>query len=652
MIMENISMNKKFYITTPIYYASGKLHLGHCSSTVYADAIARFMRQNGADTFFLTGSDEHGQKIERKAQEANLSPKEYVDKMVQGFKELWEKLGISYDKFIRTTDEEHKKCATYIFDKLLEKGFIYKDVYEGLYCTPCESFWTESQLIDGKCPDCHRAVEPAKEESYFFNLSKFEGFLTELLKNDDFVKFSSVRNEMLNNFIKPGLDDLCVSRTSFNWGIPISADPKHVMYVWIDALSNYLSALGAFSENDDLYKKYWPCDVHIVGKDIARFHTIIWPSLLKALDIPLPKRVHPHGWFTIEGQKMGKSLGNAFDINLLIDKYSADSVRHYILKHGPLNGDVPHSPKVFLSSINSDLCNDLGNLVSRTLAMLNQYRDGIVPKWDNLTDIDEEVVSMCQNLVSNMETSFNNQEVIDAYDCVFALIRRMNKYIDQTTPWLLAKDKNNQGRLDTVLAVLIEALRFIGIALQPFVINTSQKILNALQIEEGQRKNVNLAVFSNLLQGKKLSKIEPLFPRLDVEKELKVFEVEDIKKVEIKKEEKMEETESKELITIDDFAKIELKIGTIIESEKVENADKLLKSKVKIGDEVRTIVSGIAKFYNPADIIGKQVVVVTNLKPAKLRGIESQGMILCASYGDKLTFVSPSDIIDDGAEVR
>lgn len=645
-------MDKKFYITTPIYYASGKLHLGHCSSTIYADALARFMRLNGVDTFFLTGSDEHGQKIERKAIENGLTPKAFVDKMVDGFKELWAKLGISYDKFIRTTDEEHIKCATYIFDKLLEKGYIYKGAYEGLYCTPCESFWTESQLVDGKCPDCHRAVEHAKEECYFFKLKEFTDFLIEQLNGDGFVKFSSIRNEMLNNFIKPGLDDLCVSRTSFKWGIPLSSDPKHVMYVWIDALSNYISALGAFSENDELYEKYWPCDVHIVGKDIARFHIIIWPSILKALDLPLPKRVHPHGWFTVEGQKMGKSLGNAFDIDLLIDKYSADAVRHYILRYGPLNGDVPHSAKLFLSSFNSDLCNDLGNFVSRTLAMLNQYRGGVVPKMHELNDFDREVIAECESLVAKMEKEMQNQEIINAYDLVFSLIRRANKYIDQTTPWILAKDANCATRLDTVLAVLIETLRFISIALTPFIPFTSEKIMSALQIDIEKREFENIKSFVDTLCGKKLSPIPALFPRLDIEKELKTFESGELNnKPALEKTEEKQEPQ-KEQITIDDFAKVELKVGKVLHSQKVENADKLLVSQIKIGDEVRTIVSGIAKFYDPSELIGKKVIVVANLKPVKLRGIESNGMILCASNGDKLSIISPSDDIDDGAEVR
>lgn len=643
-------MDDKFYITTPIYYASGKLHLGHCASTVYADAIARFMRQNGKETFFLTGSDEHGQKIERKAIECNQTPKQYVDNVVDGFKKLWGKLDISYDKFIRTTDEEHIKCASWVFDKLIEKGYIYLGKYEGLYCTPCEAFWSEGQLIDGKCPDCGREVERTSEECYFFKLNEFTDFLIDLLKDDKFVKFAGIRNEMLNNFIKPGLNDLCVSRTSFKWGIPISKNPKHIMYVWIDALTNYISALGAFSQNDDLYKEFWPCDLHIVGKDIARFHIIIWPSILKALDIPLPKRVHSHGWFTVEGKKMGKSMGNAFDIDLLIDKYSSDAVRHYILKHGPLNNDVPHNANLFLTSINTDLCNDLGNLVSRTLAMLNQYRQGVVPQFKNLIDVDEDLICKCEELVPKMVAHFENQEVIEAYDEVFAIIRKANKYIDLTLPWVLAKDSNSAERLDTVLAVLIETIRFIGIALQPFVVKTSNKILDALLVPEQDRKNNNIQKFENILVGKELAQIAPLFPRLNIEAELKIF---DDSKQE-KKVNKMEENNRniKEKITIDDFAKVELKVGKVLECEKVENADKLLKSQVKIGDEVRTIVSGIAKFYKPEEMVGKKVIVVTNLKPAVLRGIESNGMILCASIGDKLSIISPEDDIEDGAEVR
>lgn len=646
---------KPFYITTPIYYASGSLTLGHCCTSVFVDTIARFKRMAGYDVMFLTGSDEHGQKVEQKAKEAGLSPKEFVDNLDREYKNLWKRLNISYDRYVRTTDEYHKKTAQKIFQKLYDQGDIYLGEYEGWYCMPDESFFTESQLVDGKCPDCGREVVKTKEEAYFFRTSKYADRLLEYYNtHPDFIRLESTKKEMINGFLKQGLQDLCVSRTNFKWGIPVPFNEKHVIYVWIDALSNYLSALGYLSEDDSLFRKYWPADYHIMAKEIVRFHVIVWPIMLMALNLPLPKQIHAHGWLTRGGVKMGKSLGNGFNPYVLSDRYGVDCVRYFLIKNGPIMSDAPYDNELFLNTINSDLCNELGNLLSRTTAMLNQNFGGVVPEIKNSieNEYDENLIKTITSCYESVEKYIDSLDINLAINEVFKIVRVANKYIDETTPWKLKEDKE---RLKVVLHNLYFALFATSTFLKPFLPETSERILEQLGMDKKFAEFKNITNEFNLsIKDLKSIKGEPLFARLDINKEIDYLLKGD-EKVEENKEEKkeVEEIKGKAEISFEDFEKLELKVGRILSAEKVENADKLLKLSVKIGDDVRTIVSGVATFYSPEYLVNKEVVVLTNLKPRKIRGIESKGMILYAYTEDdtKLLFITPEKEIEDGVEV-
>ena len=655
--------DKTFYITTPIYYPSGKLHIGHSYTTVAADAMARYKRMQGFDTMFLTGTDEHGLKIEQKAAAKGVTPKEYVDEIVAGIKDLWKLLNISNDKFIRTTDDYHEKAVQKIFEKLYKQGDIYKGHYEGHYCTPCEAFWTETQLKDGKCPDCGGEVHLAKEEAYFFKLSKYADRIVEYYEaHPDFIQPISRKNEMINNFIKPGLEDLCVSRTSFTWGIPVTFDKGHIVYVWMDALSNYITALGAFSDDDSNFKKYWPADVHLVGKEIVRFHTIIWPAILMALDLPLPKQVYGHGWLLLEGGKMSKSKGNVVDPVVLCDRYGVDAIRYFLLREVPFGADGVFTNEALISRINSDLANDLGNLLSRTSSMVGKYFGGKLPEAQAAGNFDDSLTELAGETKALVEASMDAMQFSTALTDLWKFVSRTNKYIDETAPWVLAKDEGNAPRLSRVMYNLCEALRHISVMLAPFLPDTSDKIAEVLGLSDGQRTWQSLEKWGGLCATAEIGKTEPIFPRIDAAKELAELEAAEAKtKAEAKAANEGKTAEDKKTkenvaalseISIEDFAKIELRVAKVTACEPVKKAKKLLKLTLDDGSgKDRTVASGIAAYYAPDDLVGHNIIVVANLKPATLCGVESCGMILAADSGDGVKVIFADDV-EIGSKVR
>ena len=638
-----------FYITTPIYYPSDKLHIGHTYCTVASDAMARYMRLRGYDVMFLTGTDEHGQKIEEKARAAGVTPQEFVDNIVTGkggILDLWKLMNISNDRFIRTTDDYHVSAIQKIFKKMYENGDIYKGAYKGLYCTPCESFWTESQLVDGKCPDCGREVHYAEEEAYFFRLSKYADRVRELLETPGFLEPASRVNEMINNFIKPGLEDLCVSRTTFAWGVPVDFDPGHVVYVWVDALSNYITALGYANDKYDDYDKYWPADVHFVGKEIVRFHSIVWPAMLMSLGLPLPKKVYGHGWLLLDGGKMSKSKGNVVDPVILAERYDVDALRFFLLREFPFGSDGNFSNEALISRINTDLANSLGNLVSRTVAMADRYFGGTLPEARKAEPIDDELISMVKELPALYQKSMDGYAFQTALADVFKVLSRANKYIDETTPWILAKNEENLPRLASVLYNLLETLRACTVLLKPFMPDTCEKIFAQIGADESVTTWDSAFIYGALPLNVSVKKGDAIFPRIDMEKELKILEDMNGKKEEDKAEPEVPQ------IAFDDFAKVEMTVCKVLSCENVKKSDKLLKFMLDDGSRnPRQILSGIAKYYKPEDLVGKTVVACTNLAPRKMMGQESCGMLLSAEKDGRLDLVMLDDSIAAGAKL-
>ena len=637
---------KPFYITTPIYYPSGNPHIGHCYTTVACDSIARYRRMQGFDVMFLTGTDEHGLKIEQKAAEKGITPKQYVDEIVEIFKSLWSFMNISYDRYIRTTDDYHVETVQKIFKELYDKGYIYKGEYKGKYCTPCESFWTESQLVDGKCPECGREVVEAKEEAYFFKMAPFADRIEKLLTETDYLQPKTRAVELVNNFIKPGLEDLCVSRTSFTWGIPVTFDEKHVVYVWIDALSNYISALGYKNESFDEFDKYWPADVHMVAKDIMRFHAIIWPAMLMALDLPLPKHLAVHGWITFNGQKMSKSLGNVVDPFILGERYGADAIRYHIMREMALGADSSFSNEIMINRINSDLANGLGNLVSRTVAMVEKYFGGTLPTERESGEFDDDLIETATALRAKVDAFMDETQLNNALAEIFKVVSRANKYIDETAPWVIAKDESKKARLATVLYNLLETIRIVATLLSAFMPTTMPKALEQIGACEKCATYENADKFGILPPDVTVKKGEALFPRIDVDKEIEELnsiiknssgEDEETKKL-------REEIEGVAQIGIDDFCKVDLRVAEIKACEPIKKAKKLLKLTVFDGVKERTVASGIAKYYKPEELVGRKIILVSNLAPAKLCGVESCGMILAATCGEDVKVIFVDDM--------